>query len=236
MDNKRYIAQLAVPEVGFGGQEKIRLTKIMIVGAGGLGCPVLQYLVGMGVGTIGITDHDTIHISNLHRQIIYTEADIGRSKAEIAAQRLKGLNSSVEIKPTCEKITLENVYDICTGYDIIVDCTDNYESRQVLDSFCHSTKTPLVFGAVQQFQGMVSVFNYKGDYRYADLFPEVNNNESLTCGQEGIMGYVAGYVGCLMVNEVVKIILSLDGVLSGKVLTIDLQEGKHRSIQFQMIR
>ena len=215
-----------MPEVGFDGQEKISQAKVMVIGAGGLGCPVLQYLAGMGVGKLGIADADTVHMSNLHRQTLYSEADIGTLKVNVASKRLKSLNSQVNIHVIAERITTNNITEHCSGYDVIVDCTDNYESRKTLANFCASTNTLLVFGAVQQFEGMVSVFG--SGFTFSDLFPEEPIDASLSCAQEGILGHVAGHVACLMINEVVKIILGLEGVLSGKVLTTDLKSGQQR--------
>lgn len=231
MDNKRYIAQINLPEVGFSGQEKIRNTKVLVVGVGGLGCPVLQYLVGMGIGTIGMADHDTVHLSNLHRQILFNETDIGKPKAEVAFQRLKAMNSHIGIIPIVERITSSNAEQLCSSYNIVLDCTDNYESRKAIDSFCAKANIPLVFGAVQQFEGMVSVFHYKHDYGYTNLFPDEVPMNSISCAQEGIMGHVAGHIATLMVNEVIKIILGMDNVLSQKVLSINLKSGVQRILQ-----
>lgn len=233
MDNKRYIAQLALPEVGLDGQQKIRQAKIMVIGAGGLGCPVLQYLTGMGVGKLGIADADTVHLSNLHRQTLYCEADIESLKVNVASQRLRSLNSQVNLQVIAERITPHNIAEHCSGYDVIVDCTDNYESRKTLADFSASTNTLLVFGAVQQFEGMVSVFG--NGFTFSDLFPEGQFDSSQSCVQEGIFGHVAGHVACLMVNEVVKIILGLEGVLSGKVLTTNLKTGIQRILQLKKV-
>ncbi len=226
MDNKRYIAQLAMPEIGFAGQDKISKAKILIIGAGGLGCPALLYLAGMGVGTLGIVDNDTVHLSNLHRQILYKEIDIGKPKAEVASEYIRQLNSSIHIIPLVEKITDDNIESICTNYEIIVDCTDNVESRTTISNYGNRVGKPVVFGAVQQFEGMVTVFNKQ--FTFNNLFPENSMEPIISCAQEGILGHVAGQVACLMVNEVVKIILGLDGVLSGKVLTTNLKSGQQR--------
>lgn len=200
----------------------------MVVGAGGLGCPTLQYLVGMGIGTVGIADHDTIHLSNLHRQILYTESEIGMLKVQIASQRLRHLNSNVRIVPVAERITPQNVDNLFQGYDIVVDCTDNFESRKTVSEYSSKSNIPLVYGAVQQFEGIVSVFST--GFTLSDLFPDQQSDDLNNCAQEGIMGHVAGHVACLMVNEVVKIILGLEGVLLGKVLTTDLKTGIQRTL------
>ncbi|GHN02554.1 molybdopterin biosynthesis protein [Cytophagales bacterium WSM2-2] len=236
MDNKRYITQIAVPEIGFEGQEKIVKAKVLVVGAGGLGCAVLSYIVGMGVGTVGIADDDTVHISNLHRQILYNESHLGRLKTEVASQQLQLLNSNVDFNVIIQRIAYDNVDQFCSGYDVVVDCTDNYESRKMLDSFCFRTNTPLVFGAVQQFEGLVSVFSYHGGHSYLDLFPDEIDSQTFGCAQEGVMGHVAGYVGCLMTNEIVKIIIGLDNVLSGKVLSINMKSGTNRLLSFREVQ
>jgi molybdopterin/thiamine biosynthesis adenylyltransferase len=227
VDNKRYIAQLTMPEIGFVGQDKISKAKVLVIGAGGLGCPALLYLAGMGVGTLGIVDYDTVHLSNLHRQILYKEIDIGKPKAEVASLYTRQLNSSINIVPLVERITDDNIESICTDYDIVVDCTDNVESRTIISGYGKRVDKPVVFGAVQQFEGMVTVFNKQ--FTFIDLFPENATHPNISCSQEGILGHVAGHVACLMVNEVIKIILGLEGILSGKVLTTDLKSGRQRT-------
>jgi sulfur-carrier protein adenylyltransferase/sulfurtransferase len=218
----RYIPQLALPEIGFEGMKRIRAARVLVIGAGGLGCPVLQYLTGMGVGHIGIVDHDTVSLSNLHRQILYTEKDVSASKALTAATRLKQMNSQVEFSIFQLQATLENLEQIADRYDIIVDCTDNYEARYAISNYGLQSKKPVVFGAVQQFEGIISVFDHITGVGYMDLFAQQTIEYSQSCEQAGIMGHVAGHVGTLMVNEVVKLILDLDNALKGKILSINL--------------
>jgi sulfur-carrier protein adenylyltransferase/sulfurtransferase len=221
----RYIPQLALPEIGFEGMKKIRAARVLVIGAGGLGCPVLQYLTGMGVGHLGIVDHDTVSLSNLHRQILYIEKDVSASKAYTAANRLKQMNSQVEFSIFQLQATLENLEQIAERYDIIVDCTDNYEARYAISTFGLQSKKPVVFGAVQQFEGIISVFDHIVGVGFSDLFAQQTIDYSESCEQAGIMGHVAGHIGTLMVNEVVKLILDMDNRLTGKILSVNLLTG-----------
>jgi len=224
----RYIPQLALPEIGFEGMKKIRAARVLVIGAGGLGCPVLQYLTGMGVGHLGIVDHDMVSLSNLHRQVLYTEKDVSASKAHTAAARLKQMNSQVEFSIFQLQATLENLEQIADRYDIIVDCTDNYEARYAICTNGLQSKKPVVFGAVQQFEGIISVFDHITGVGYTDLFAQQTIEYSQSCEQAGIMGHVAGHVATLMVNEIVKLILDLDNPLIGKILSINLLTGSSR--------
>lgn len=224
INNTRYLSQMLIPAIGAEGQAKIVEAKVLVVGAGGLGCPVLSYLAAMGVGHIGIVDYDRVELKNLHRQVLYTEADIGKSKAGTAMQKLQAQNSEINIAAYPEKFTQENAAQIMSSYDIIVDCCDNTHTRYTLDQYSKETGKPFVYGAVRQMEGQLSVFNYKGGSSYRHLFPD----EELTaaepdCAAAGIIGQVTGIIGSLQVNEVLKIILSDDAhILSGEVLTIDM--------------
>lgn len=207
--------------------KKIREAQVLVIGAGGLGCPVLQYLTGMGVGHLGIVDYDKVSISNLHRQILFIEEDVSKSKAQVATARLNKLNSQVELEIIEQQITDKNIASIANDYNIIVDCTDNYQARQTISSYGLSSKKPIVFGAVQQFEGVVSVFDHTTGVGYTDLFAQ-HAIEGQTCEQSGIMGHVAGNVGTLMVNEVVKLIIGLDNTLKGKILSVNLLSNTSR--------
>ncbi len=231
MNFHRYLSQLNIPEVGKEGQDKFRASKVLVIGAGGLGCPALQYLAGMGIGVIGILDDDLVQLSNLHRQVLYNEEDIGKGKVHVAASRLRLVNSDIEIRAISSRATLENISGLISDYHIVLDCTDNLESRMTIDEACHSMRIPLVFGAVRQFEGQISVFHYMSQYRYSDFYQELQTSEGLSCAQDGIMGHTAGLIGCLMSNEVVKIILGLENVLSGVLLSINLLSGQMRKFK-----
>lgn len=222
MSDVRYIPQLALPEIGFEGMKKIRNARVLVIGAGGLGCPVLQYLTGMGVGHLGIVDHDTVSISNLHRQILYAEEDVSLSKALVAMARLKAMNSQVTLSAHQQLATPETLESLAQRYDIIVDCTDNYEARNAISLYGLAVQKPVVFGAVQQFEGLVSVFDHTNGTGYADLFAQEPIDQSESCEHAGIMGHVAGHIATLMVNEVVKLIVGLEHQLKGKILSVNL--------------
>lgn len=226
MINKvRYFSQLIIPGIGAEGQSKIAATSVLVVGAGGLGCPVLSYLSAMGIGKIGIIDADTVEMKNLHRQVLYNEADIGKLKVQVAQQKLQAQNSEIKITIYPERLTEINAGKIIAGYSLVIDCCDNVETRYIIDRHTKMLDKPFVYGAVRQMEGQVSVFNYQNGPSYHHLFPDDQiATDEMDCAAAGIVGYVTGIVGCLQVNEVLKIILgNHEGLLSGEILTIDLQ-------------
>ena len=224
INSTRYFSQLVMPGIGPGGQTKIANAKILVIGAGGLGCPVLSYLAALGIGSIGIMDNDVVEMKNLHRQVLYSEPDIGKLKAEVAKERLQLQNSEIMITAYHERLTDKNASQTMNSYDIIIDCCDNMETRHIIDQHTRSMGKPFIYAAVRQMEGQVSVFNFNGGPSYRHLFPqESSETAALDCAVDGIIGYVTGIVGCLQVNEALKLILGNDTVLSGEVLTIDLQ-------------
>ena len=156
---ERYQRQVILKEFGVGAQEKLLQSKVLVVGAGGLGCPLLQYLVAAGVGTIGIVDDDVVSLNNLHRQVLYNMNDIGLSKAEVAAEKLKTLNDEINVNIYNTRLINKNALSIITDYDIIIDGTDNFSSRYMINDACVLLKKPLVYGAISKFEGQVAVFN-----------------------------------------------------------------------------
>lgn len=215
----RYNRHIILPEIGQEGQDKISQAKVLVIGAGGLGCPILQYLAAAGVGTLGIIDFDVVDLSNLQRQILYGSASIGKNKAEAAKQRLQDLNNQITINTYTEKLTHSNAVDLFHLYDIIVDGSDNFETRYLVNDAAIICNKPLVFGAIYKFEGQISVFNYKSGPSYRCLFP--NPPEAGTvpnCSDIGVLGVLPGIVGTMQANEVLKIILNLGTVLSGKLL------------------
>jgi len=219
---KRYQRQVILPELGMEGQQKLKQASVLIVGAGGLGCPVLQYLVAGGVGTIGIVDDDRVDLSNLHRQILYTVNDIGRNKAITAKEKLELLNPFVHIGAHPVRLKADNIYDIFGAYDIIVDGSDNFLTRYLVNDACVQLNKPLIFGSIFKFEGQVSVFNYRNGPNYRDLFPEAPaSGEAPNCSEIGVMGVLPGMVGTLMANEAIKVICGIGETLSGSLLRID---------------
>jgi len=216
----RYSRHLSLDKVGLSGQEKLKAAKVLIVGAGGLGCPVLQYLTAAGVGTIGVVDFDTIDETNLQRQILFTIDDVGKNKAEVAVKRLKQLNSYVNFNVYPEKLTTSNAIQLFSSYDIIVDGTDNFSTRYLINDACVITSKPLVYGAIYKFEGQVTVFNYKNGPSYRCLFPEAPKAGSVpNCSDVGVIGVLPGLIGTQQANEALKMILEIGEVLSGKLLT-----------------
>ena len=235
ISSARYFSQLVVPGIGPQGQNKIAAAKVLVIGAGGLGCPVLSYLAAMGIGHIGIAENDLVEMKNLHRQVLYSEADIGKLKVEVAFEKLQAQNSEIKITTHPQKLTGQNARQIIEGYDIVVDCCDNVETRYIVDRHTKELGKPFVYGAVRQMEGQLSVFNYHDGPSYRHLFPDEKMAAAeLDCAAAGIIGYVTGLVGCLQVNEVLKIILGDEHVLAGQLLTIDLKTMQFR--KFKIMR
>ena len=195
---------------------------MLIVGVGGLGSPIALYLTGAGVGHIGLMDDDEVSENNLQRQILYAEQEIGLSKAEQARQRLKALNSGIEITAYPYRLTAGNAREIIGEYDIVVDGCDNFATRYLINDSCKALNKPYVYGAIRAFDGQVSVFNYQGGPDYRMYFPEEEVVE-IPAQDKGVMGVTPGIVGCAEANEVIKIICGYGEVLSGILWGIDLR-------------
>jgi adenylyltransferase/sulfurtransferase len=196
-----------------------------VIGAGGLGCPVLQYLTAAGVGNIGIVDGDTVSVSNLQRQILFGHSDIGQPKVEVAVRKLKDQNPYVDFDIYNEFLTVENALDIIRKYDIVIDGSDNFPTRYLVSDACVIAKKPLVFGSIFKFEGQVSVFNYQGGPSYRCLYPEPPKaGEVPNCSEVGVLGVLPGLIGTMMASECLKMILDLGEVSSGKVQIVNLLE------------
>ncbi len=221
-ENARYSKQIILPEIGLSGQEKLKAAKVLVVGAGGLGCPILQYLAAAGVGTIGVADGDTIQMSNLQRQVLYTQDEIGQSKALTAINKLKALNPNVNFLLHQTFINTDNALSILKDYDLIVDGSDNFATRYLVNDACVILNKPLVFGAIYKFEGQVSVFNYNNGPTYRCIFPEQPGaDESPNCADIGVIATLPGIIGSTQASEAIKIITGIGEVLSGKLLVID---------------
>ncbi len=215
----RYNRHIILSEIGLEGQSKLSNAKVLVIGAGGLGCPILQYLAAAGIGTIGIVDFDVVDISNLQRQVLFGTSSLGKNKAEAAKERLKDLNDSISIIAYAEKLTHQNAINLFNQYDIIVDGTDNFETRYLVNDACIITNKPLVFGAIYKFEGQVSVFNYQNGPTYRCLFPNPPEKGTVpNCSEIGVLGVLPGVIGSMQTNEVLKIILGIGNILSGKLL------------------
>jgi sulfur-carrier protein adenylyltransferase/sulfurtransferase len=221
----RYQRQTILPEMGMEGQQKLLQSKVLVVGAGGLGCPVLQYLAAAGVGTIGIIDDDVVSLSNLHRQVLYNMADLGLSKAICAAAKLRAGNPDIQINVYNKRLTNQNALDIIGAYDIIVDGTDSFSSRYMINDACVLLGKPLVYGAISQFEGQVAVFNVarEGGLRtanYRDVFPlPPAAGAVLNCAEAGVLGVLPGIIGTLQATEVIKLITGIGQPLLDRMLT-----------------
>ncbi|MEI6509301.1 MAG: HesA/MoeB/ThiF family protein, partial [Bacteroidota bacterium] len=216
---KRYNRHIILPEIGLEGQQKLKLAKVLVIGAGGLGCPLLQYLAAAGVGTIGVVDSDTVDESNLHRQILYSSNEVGKNKADIAAKKLSELNPFIKITPIVSYLNSENALQLFSDFDIIIDGSDNFATRYLVNDACVILNKPFVSGSIYKFQGQISVFNYHEGPTYRCLYPEPGDIPN--CAEVGVLGVLPGIVGCLMANETIKMIIGNGEVLSGKLLVFD---------------
>jgi len=219
---ERYNRQIILDGIGIEGQNKIKNASVLIVGVGGLGSIVSLYLTAAGIGKIGLIDDDTVSISNLQRQILYKESDLNLPKVDCAKKRLNELNSEVSFVLYCEKLNSENVETIIPKYDIIVDGCDNFETRYLIDDVCVKYNKPYVFGAISEFSGQVSVFNYKGGATYQDLFPIETVKRKSGKQSSGVLGVLPGIIGSIEANEAIKIIAGIGDVLSNKLFSINL--------------
>lgn len=213
--NERYSRHLMLNEIGPNGQKKLLLAKVLVVGAGGLGSPVLQYLAAAGVGNIGIVDADVVSISNLQRQVIYTESQLGTSKVEKAKEFIVGLNSECSVQLYPVYLNHINAEEIIKDYDIVIGATDNFESRKCINLITKKLGIPFVHGSIGEFEGQVTVFNYQNGPSYSDLFPDIQDTAHFP---QGVLGVLPGVIGSLMATEALKIILDIGQVLSGKFL------------------
>lgn len=223
----RYGRQLVLPGFGVEAQKKLKQARVLVIGAGGLGIPVLQYLVAAGIGTLGVVDFDTVELSNLHRQVIYRPSDEGSLKVIVTKQWLSQLNPHVTFNAYPVKLTQNNVEDLFKEYDIIVDGTDNIPTRLLINDVCVKLGKPTIYGAIFRFEGQVSVFNLKDETgrcspNYRDLFPHSMNDQGIpNCAEAGVIGLLPGIVGNFQAMEVLKIVTGIGEPLAGKLLMID---------------
>lgn len=222
-EKERYNRQIQLDEIGEKGQTLLRQAKVLIVGVGGLGSPIAIYLCGAGVGTIGLVDDDKVSETNLQRQILYNETEVGKPKVLCAKERLQKLNSNICIEAYPTRLTKENAQEIISRYDIVVDGCDNFQTRYLINDTCLLLNKVYVYGAIRAFDGQVSVFNYQGGKNYRDLFPDEEEMLSMPAPPKGVLGVTPGLVGCTQANEVLKIISGYSEVLSDKLWHIDLK-------------
>ncbi len=236
LHTNRYTCQLLLPGFGEAAQQRLQRSKALIVGMGGLGCPVSQYLVAAGVGTLGIADHDVISLSNLHRQVLYAEDELGQDKVTVAAAKLKKQNPQVDIIAHTVQVNYSNVQDLVSAYDLVIDATDNFETHYLLNDACVIAGVPLVHGAIYQYEGHVAVWNMPNvdgtrGPNYRDVFPVVNAMQVPACSDGGVLPTIAGIIGCMQANEAIKVLAGLPGVLSGRMLVFDAQSMRSHVIK-----
>ena len=220
-DVERYSRPLVLPQIGKAGQEKLSRARVLIVGLGGLGCPAAQYLSAAGTGTLGLVDHDVVQVSNLHRQILYGEADVGQKKVDVAEHRLLHLNPNCRVLACAEKFSAENAARLAADFDLLLDCTDNFTARDAINSYCVTAKKPDVFASLYRFEGMLTVFDVAsgaGCYRclYGES-PEAIQN----CSEAGVIGVLPGIMGAMQALEAIKSITGAGEILNRHTLIYD---------------
>jgi len=219
----RYQRQIRLKDFGHAGQQKLANAKVLVIGAGGLGCPALQYLAAAGIGTLGIIDQDVVELSNLHRQILYTVNDIGRLKADCAAERLSQLNPDINIIPYPLQLTNQNAVLLISKYDLVIDGSDNFPTRYMVNDACVLLNIPLIYGALSEHEGQVAIFNVEDEdgtkVNYRDVFPNPpQDGEVLNCAEAGVLGFLPGIIGTMQGGEAIKLIAGVGEPLVNKML------------------
>ncbi|QPH40699.1 ThiF family adenylyltransferase [Pedobacter endophyticus] len=226
METERYSRQIILKGFGLSAQQKLSQATVLVIGAGGLGCPALQYLAAAGVGHIGIIDDDTVSLSNLHRQILFSTADIDTFKAETAKRKLQALNPDISVVSYTQRLNQNNILELLGRYDYIVDATDNFESRYLINDACALLQKPLIFAAVSGYEGQLAVFNVLHDGQttnYRDLFPiPPAQGEIPNCAENGVLGVLAGTIGTMQASEVIKLITGIGKPLINSLLTYNM--------------
>jgi adenylyltransferase/sulfurtransferase len=232
---RRYSRHLILPEVGMAGQKKLRSTRVLCVGTGGLGSPILLYLAAAGVGKLGIVDFDTVDFSNLQRQIIHSTEDVGRPKTISALESVRSINPNVEVELHETRLTSQNALDIIRPYDIVVDGTDNFPTRYLTNDACVLLNKPNVYGSIFRFEGQASVFAPKlGGPCYRCLYPEPPPPGMVpSCAEGGVLGVLPGIIGCIQATEILKLALGKGDTLIGRLLLFNALEMKFRELKLR---
>jgi adenylyltransferase/sulfurtransferase len=233
-EKRRYRRHIMLPEIGEKGQEKLKDARILVIGAGGLGAPVLQYLTVAGVGRIAIIDDDIVNEDNLHRQILYGGHDLGKLKTIIAKQRLSILNPLVNHEIFNIRLKPSNALEFISKYDIIVDATDNYSTRYLINDACIITGKPWVFGSIYKYEGQVSTFMYDKGPSLRCLYPDTKDKKLVPdVSTAGMLGVLPGIIGSLQGNEVLKLILGIGELLCGKLLIYNMLYNSFKTVEFE---
>ena len=235
---ERYSRQIIIKDIGISGQKKIKKSKVLIVGLGGLGCPVAEYLCRAGVGTIGLIDHDKIDLSNIHRQSMFTTNDIGKYKVKVVNDRVKKINPNIKIKSFKKKLNQSNIENLIKYFDIIVDGTDNFSSKFLVNQFSRKLKKIFICGAISKFDGHIFSFNFSKNVSpcLKSFYQTIPNDGVLNCEVDGVVGTIASVVGSIQANEVIKNIVGIGKSLNGKVLIINLLNLDFRVSNLKKIR
>ena len=232
---RRYSRHLILPEVGLAGQRKIRNTSVLCIGAGGLGSPIAMYLAAAGIGRLGIVDFDTVDYSNLQRQILHSDADVGTSKADSAKAAIQALNPNVQVDLYKTRITADNAFDLIRPYDIVVDGTDNFPTRYLTNDACVLLKKPNVYGSIFRFEGQASVFApHLGGPCYRCLYPEPPPPGMVpSCAEGGVLGVLPGIIGCIQATEILKLALGKGSSLIGRLMLFNALDMKFRELKLR---
>ncbi|MEE2751010.1 MAG: molybdopterin-synthase adenylyltransferase MoeB, partial [Myxococcota bacterium] len=230
----RYSRHLILDEVGLDGQRRLKGSSVLCVGTGGLGSPLLMYLAAAGVGRIGIVDFDVVDESNLQRQVLHGSSTVGQPKVKSAEGRLKDINPFLQLDLFEEPLTSENALRILEPYDVVVDGTDNFPTRYLVNDACVILGKPNVYGSIFKFEGQATVFNYEGGPNYRDLYPEPPPPGLVpSCAEGGVLGILPGVIGCIQANETIKILLGVGTSLSGRLLLYDALNMKFRELKLR---
>ncbi|QDZ41134.1 molybdopterin-synthase adenylyltransferase MoeB [Euhalothece natronophila Z-M001] len=231
---ERYSRHIILPEVGLEGQKRLKAASVACIGTGGLGSPLLLYLAAAGVGRIGIVDFDVVDSSNLQRQVIHGTAQVGKPKLESAKQRILDINPFCQVDLHNTRITSENALDILKPYDVVVDGTDNFPTRYLVNDACVLLGKPNVYGSIFRFEGQASVFNYQEGPNYRDVFPEPPPPGMVpSCAEGGVLGVLCGVIGSIQATETIKVILGMDTTLSGRLLLYNAQTMSFRELKLR---
>lgn len=233
-ETEYYSSHSKLPFIGKEKQAVIKQGKVLVIGAGGLGCPCLLALAGAGIGNIGIADFDYVTVSNLHRQNLYSLSDAGKKKAVVAREYLSQYNPFINIIVHDMYVHIENIIELLQQYDIVVDCTDNFIARYLINDTCVYLNKPLIYGAIHMAEGQLTVLNYNGSATLRCLFPKDDNDTTQSCADIGAYNITAGMIGLMMANEVIKVITNQQNVMSNTLLIIDTLTGNTMKIKYEL--
>ncbi|HYQ55730.1 MAG TPA: HesA/MoeB/ThiF family protein [Draconibacterium sp.] len=231
-DQERFSRHISLQDIGVSGQQKLKNARVLVIGTGGLGSPLIIYLAAAGVGCLGLVDDDVVSLSNLQRQVLYTTAQVGQKKVEVAAQRIKDLYPEIEVQSYDSRLTADNASELIGAYDIVVDCSDNYATRTLIGSVSSELDKPLVYASVLNYEGQLTVFNFNNGPSFKQLYPSVPKDGIYKTEDIGLVGVLPGITGSLQANEVLKIITGYGEVLSGKLLVFSIDKNRFQVFKY----